>query len=41
VRNLTPGKAVKVGEIWTIPIRPLAESMKNSTIDPPAWVVIN
>jgi hypothetical protein len=34
LRHLSPGKSVKVGDSWTIPIKPLAESMiEDSTID--------
>jgi hypothetical protein len=33
LRNLSPGKAVKVGDSWTIPIKPLAEAMEDSIID--------
>lgn len=33
LRNLSPGKAVKVGDSWSVPVKPVAESMEDMPAD--------
>jgi hypothetical protein len=33
LRNLSPGKSVKLGESWAVPVRPIAEALEDSTVD--------